>query len=469
MSFGFSIGDVATVTQIAWNTYTALRDASEDFQGFASEVHSLHTTLVCLLEEANSPVSILQYAAPQKKAGLKDVIKNCENSLLGLQQKARKVCFLQPKQRRQFWEEFKLAFKDKQSPRDRIAIHTACINMFLSSLTHNSLGRLELLLTNVLRSPPGGFSTSSNVPRGPGKDVENAWNDVGQDLRMEGISEKHCRLFADEIKAYVRYLVHGGNLLSETNFRFDRPERERRKQSGRPGAPPPVSEGYSQNPRRRYYGNKADYDDGDETFLARKSGEREDVDINDLVHSFDELFLIDEHGLAVETVFVQPSISRLDMPRLPRSEVGSGRNSPSTVNRGNTNDLTAAGQPPRIETVRRVEAIEREKRAKAIEETRANLIKYERRKDEADRTGDRAKAADLRDIVIPDVRQRLSDLLTSSRYTTCNACLGPIIERYSHCHVCEGGDYDICKSCVESGAKCDGNHRLETREWTRAR
>jgi hypothetical protein len=219
MSFGFSIGDFITVTTLAWDTYIALKDASEDFQGFASEVHSLYTALVCLRDEGRSPSSILQYAAPQKIAGLKDVIENCEHSLVGLQKRAKTVCLLQPKQKRQFWQEFKLAFKDKQGPRDRIAIHTASINMFLSSLTHGSLGRLELLLRNALQSSSSGFSTSSTVPRGLGNCTENAWNEIGQDLLMEGISEKHFGTFQNEVKAYMRYLVHGGAPLSETNFR----------------------------------------------------------------------------------------------------------------------------------------------------------------------------------------------------------------------------------------------------------
>lgn len=229
MSFGFSIGDFITVADIAWKTYTALKDASEDFDGFSSEVHSLYTALICLRDEAISPSSILQYAAPQKIAGLKDVIKNCENSLLNLQGKAKKVCLLQPRQRRQVWESLKLAFKDKQGPRDRIAIHTASVNMFLSSLTHNSLGRLEFLLKNALQSPSSGFSISSNLPRSPDGGGENTWNQIGQDLLMEGIGERHLREFSDEIKAYIRYLVHGGNFLSKRNFRLDRSSPELRK------------------------------------------------------------------------------------------------------------------------------------------------------------------------------------------------------------------------------------------------
>ena len=91
MSFGFSIGDLITVTGLAWDTYRALRDASEDFDGFASEVHSLYTALVCLRDEGRSASSILQYAPPQKIAGLKDVIENCEHSLIRLQKRAKRV------------------------------------------------------------------------------------------------------------------------------------------------------------------------------------------------------------------------------------------------------------------------------------------------------------------------------------------------------------------------------------------
>ena len=468
MSFGFSIGDFITVTQIAWNTYTALRDASEDFNGFASEVHSLYTALMCLRDEARSPSSILQYAAPQKLAGLKDVIENCENSLQGLQKRAKKVCFLQPKQKRQFWEEFKLAFKDRQGPRDRIAIHTASINMFLSSLTHNSLGRLELLLKSALQSPAGSFSVSSNIPRGLGKDGQNTWNEIGQDLLMEGIGEKHFRRFADEIKAYMRYLVQGGDHLSEMNFRLDRSGRDRRNQyqvHERIDAPARMSPESSLDTPANFYVREDD--DDDQTVSAKISRERESVDIEDLVHSFDELFPINEQGLAAESNFVEPSFSRLEIPKSKYASSSTGRNSPSTPSGTDAFRELSPDPRPRIETDKRVKAVEAEKRAKATEEARAKLIKYEKKKEEAERAGNRAKAADIRDNVIPDLRQRLDDLSSSSRRTSCDFCLGPIVERYSHCHICQGGNYDLCKSCVESGTKCDGNHHLEKREWIR--
>ena len=482
MSFGISIGDFITVTQIAWGTYTALRDASDDFDGFASEVHSLYTTLVCLRDDARSPSSILQYVAPQKLAGLKDVMDNCENSLLGLQKQAKKVCLLQPRDRRQFWEKFKMAFKDKQGPRDRIAIHTASINMFLSSLTHNSLGRLELLLKSALLSSSGNFSVSSNGPRGLGKDADNTWSEIGQDLLMEGINEDHLRRFADEIKKYIRYLVHGGSLLSNTNFRLDKPSHEQHRMRDRVHAQLPVRREYEEDVKKKYleapaeevlqekqrrrmkekeysapeYKLSPDY--------RREADERESIDIDELLNSFDELFPVDKHGLPAESIFVESSTPRLEVPGSPWPETGSGRGIESTFTDENTKRPLSRGQQSRRESNEQMMA---EKRAKAIDEARARLIKYERKKEEAERAGNRATAADLQDYVIRDIRQRLDDLNATNRRTVCDASRGPIVERYSHCQVCEGGNYDLCKFCVESGVRCKGNHRLEKREWSR--
>ena len=439
MSFGFSIGDFISITQLAWNTYTTLRDASEDFQGFASEVHSLYTALMCLRDEARSPSSILQYAAPQKIAGLKDVMKNCERSLADLQKLVPKVLCLRPGEKGEFWARFRLAFKDKQGPRDKLAIHTASINMFLSSLTHSSLGRLELLLTQALRTSSGSISTSTETSRGLGTRLDSTWNEIGRDLLIEGIGETHFRQFKDEVKAYMRYLVHGGYPLSETNFRLRGPDQDARKAA---------------RSRQRLY----EKHDDDEIVMRRREAS-EDVDIDDLVDRFDQLFSIDEDSMVPESLFLEPSVSRLEIPKPNSSKPGSGRGS-------NTKRASPPVPRSRGEVEARVSAIQSEKRSQAIEETRAKLIKYERRKEDADRAGDQAKAADIRDNVIPDIRQRLDYLNSSSRRTSCDACLGPIVEIYSHCAICQGGNYDLCKYCVDSGVKCEGRHPLQTMLWT---
>ena len=46
-------------------------------------------------------------------------------------------------------------------------------------------------------------------------------------------------------------------------------------------------------------------------------------------------------------------------------------------------------------------------------------------------------------------------------FIDCNACGRSISDEHYHCSICFHGDYDLCPSCVESGATCpDGAHWL---------
>ena len=42
MSFGFGVGDFLAVSKLAWDVYTAYKDAPEDFRNISDEIKSLH-------------------------------------------------------------------------------------------------------------------------------------------------------------------------------------------------------------------------------------------------------------------------------------------------------------------------------------------------------------------------------------------------------------------------------------------
>ncbi len=42
----------------------------------------------------------------------------------------------------------------------------------------------------------------------------------------------------------------------------------------------------------------------------------------------------------------------------------------------------------------------------------------------------------------------------------CNKCNSSIVDEHFHCGTCDRGDYDLCPSCVQSGAGCKGDHWL---------
>ena len=42
MSFGYGVGDFIAVSKLAWDVYTAYKDAPEDFRNISDEIKSLH-------------------------------------------------------------------------------------------------------------------------------------------------------------------------------------------------------------------------------------------------------------------------------------------------------------------------------------------------------------------------------------------------------------------------------------------
>lgn len=38
----------------------------------------------------------------------------------------------------------------------------------------------------------------------------------------------------------------------------------------------------------------------------------------------------------------------------------------------------------------------------------------------------------------------------------CNNCDKPMSDAHFHCSICDGGDYDLCEACVETGKICPG-------------
>jgi hypothetical protein len=234
MSFGFSVGDVIFCTKLAFSVYLSLKEAPKEFEGLRLEVLSLNTTLRALAEEANSPNSIILLASPQRQESLRVLLENCSKGLEQLQALTRKFPTLGSNEKIKFLEHVKFSLQNKNGPRDKLAIHTASINIFLTSLTHSSLGRLEGLIKNALRGsqqrqqsvqaqfPNAGYETIGTKsfaaftqdfggqPQPVSAKPSDVWTSIAQDLQWERIQEADVRPLKDEVVAYIRYLHNGG-------------------------------------------------------------------------------------------------------------------------------------------------------------------------------------------------------------------------------------------------------------------
>jgi hypothetical protein len=223
MSFGFSIGDIITCSQIAINAYDALKSAPREFEGLRLEVRSLNATLKALADEEQCPTSLIHTANPQRREDMRMLLENCTNGISDLQKLIYKYSSMKGEERTRFIDWVRFAARSKQSPREKLAIHTASINMFLTNLSNSSLGRLEFLLKNARQSVPTGPSYPSDKEIGfnamnPGGQAgrptdlhtrADIWTTIGQDLRDEGIMDQDLENFQEEIKSYLRYLKRG--------------------------------------------------------------------------------------------------------------------------------------------------------------------------------------------------------------------------------------------------------------------
>ena len=145
------------------------------------------------------------------------------------------------KRRKKLSEWLAFATKDKVGPRDKLALHTASINVFLMTLSHGSLGRLEFLAKHARPSPSslvppspmsGKTATMYSGPRGVGEAHDSTgfsiWEALGRDLYEEGITHQQVEKHQEELKAYLRYLIKG-----ETPF-WDSKSREARSRYDSP-------------------------------------------------------------------------------------------------------------------------------------------------------------------------------------------------------------------------------------------
>jgi hypothetical protein len=103
MSFGFSIGDFVSVTQLAHSTVQNARKACGAHSALAREANSLHVVLTRLETEVTRQESILSgggssEASPsgdgskEKKKELAELVKDCERVLSVLKEILEKVC-----------------------------------------------------------------------------------------------------------------------------------------------------------------------------------------------------------------------------------------------------------------------------------------------------------------------------------------------------------------------------------------
>lgn len=500
MSFGFGIGDIIACTEVAWKTINALKSAGSDFEGLRLDLASLTSVLQALEAEAKGPMPLIKTASIERQNQMRLLLRNCTESMKDLQGVVGKYSGWSTDKKRDFVTWMKFAAKDKRGPREKLAIHTASINIFLTTLSHGSLARLEFLIKNGSQSAqqtpvPDGtkgldFSATGAPWGGPHSKRKEGlvWQDIGRSLQGEGITDTDIEAFQEEIKAYARYLVRG-----ETPF-WKEPSSERRGARGERGPQgvrisTPFSINNPTSLREEEEVKKLVL--RQELKQARQSQRLDTAVVVELEPEMRKVKLREEEAkLREEKARMREEEERR---RVDEMRKGGGPEEERRYTNSREDDVVSVAYTfqglfdfdadfveagpqhspyevstglPAAVSDDEVKAYERERRDARVYEIQKRIWELLDRRDRYIVEGRMEKVADLEVNDIPDQVKLLRKEGVAVRHERawrwthwCDVCQFRIPSDHYHCEQCRGGNWDMCQECWDKGFRCDGREQ----------
>ena len=206
--FGVSIGDFVTLGTLAWNLYRSCKTASAEFEEVSREVISLHTAIKELEDDAGRPRSLLKEASISKKQELDQLVKNTKSVLQQLDKLVTKYQSLSTKHRKK-WDTFKFGQEGLMEIRSKIVFHTSAINLFLTSLSTESLSRIERKLDEMVAEFRRGDREASTVAclDDDVPEAEEQWTALKKELVDDGFTEQDIEIHKTWIKARLLEMI----------------------------------------------------------------------------------------------------------------------------------------------------------------------------------------------------------------------------------------------------------------------
>lgn len=223
MSFGCSIGDFITITQLAYTVVQNSRKACGAHSELASEATSLHIVLQRLQREVEKPNSLINRTDDGRLEELQIIIKGCDQILKVIDQVLNKYNGMSEDKRRVTRFRLKVQFgngemKDIGKIRQELATYTNAITLFLNLLGLRSQGKVEEhmerngkelgelrqslnWITAMLQASSG--NREGSILTSYGEDDKTVWKEFRRELLKEGFSSDELRMYKGLIKEYV--------------------------------------------------------------------------------------------------------------------------------------------------------------------------------------------------------------------------------------------------------------------------
>ena len=222
MSFGFSVGDVVLLGQLAWKAVQNSQKACAEHDELTREVSSLHVVIRRLEKEAAKPESPLNRSGDHCKKELSVIVGGCEKVLKMLNRVLEKYNTLSERERsvKKLWQRVRFGNGDVADVRDlraKMTHYTSALSLFVNMISMGSIGRVEQRMEtaggdireikSAVNSITAHLLSASNregsVLTTYTDDDKAVWKEFRRELIAEGFSssilKKHKRLIKDYI------------------------------------------------------------------------------------------------------------------------------------------------------------------------------------------------------------------------------------------------------------------------------
>ncbi len=246
MSFGYSIGDAVSLTQLAWKTVQNARKACGEHDELTREVLSLHVVLRRLEQEVEKPGNPISggKSGETYKQELKVIVDGCRKVLNLLDQVLTKYNALSEQERsgRKLWQKIKFGngtMGDLAEQRGKLTHYTSALSLFLNMVAIGTMGKVERQMTDAggdlkeikvaVHDITAHLMSRSNRHEGSiltayADDDRAVWKEFRRELAQDGFSSSVLRKRKRVIKAYIEELGSRG-LLDEEDPNDDAEER----------------------------------------------------------------------------------------------------------------------------------------------------------------------------------------------------------------------------------------------------
>lgn len=248
MSFGFSVGDIILLVQLAHRTFRRCQNAGEEYNEIACEVHSLHSVLRTLRSEAQRLDSKVFKQDPSSTKELIATTDGCKNVLATLdtilaKYEGLKVLEGEAGAGKKLWQKLRFGSKTEELGiiRCRLIAYTSTIAVLLDTVQIKAADRVESKIDDGFTEIVGRFekmrkeiykmasqaraaahngSTISLLSLSTHKgDDKEVWQDFRRELIKKGFRSQNLDKHKAVLQAYMLKLDQSGILDEEHLFK----------------------------------------------------------------------------------------------------------------------------------------------------------------------------------------------------------------------------------------------------------